>query len=72
MRKQRLDVVEGSTPSETEEEPSNVSVRVAKKCGHSPLGIILPCCLEEKNLWMMVRTWTNWNLIRELLGMSRP
>jgi hypothetical protein len=27
---------------------------------------------HEKNLWIMVRTWTNWNLIREPLGRSWP
>jgi hypothetical protein len=26
----------------------------------------------EENLWMMVRTWTNWNLRRELLWTSWP
>jgi hypothetical protein len=25
---------------------------------------------KEENLWMMVRTWTGWHLIRELLGTS--
>jgi hypothetical protein len=25
---------------------------------------------NEENLWMMVRTWTDWNPIRELLGVS--
>jgi hypothetical protein len=23
---------------------------------------------NEENFWIMVRTWTNWNLLRELLG----
>jgi hypothetical protein len=27
---------------------------------------------REENVWMMVITWTNWNLIRELLGTSWP
>jgi hypothetical protein len=27
---------------------------------------------EAENLWMMVRTWTNWNLVRELLWTSWP
>jgi hypothetical protein len=25
---------------------------------------------HEENLWMMVRTWTDWNHIRESLGTS--
>jgi hypothetical protein len=24
---------------------------------------------EEENLWIMVRTWTDWNPIRDLIGM---
>jgi hypothetical protein len=27
---------------------------------------------NKENLWIMVRTWTNWNLIREPLWMSWP
>jgi hypothetical protein len=37
---------------------------------HRPLGIIFPRRLEkrEKQLWMMVRTWTVWIRIRMLFG----
>jgi hypothetical protein len=27
---------------------------------------------KEEKRWMMVRIWTNWNLIREPLGSSWP
>jgi hypothetical protein len=27
---------------------------------------------NEENLWIMVKIWTNWNLIREPLGMIWP
>jgi hypothetical protein len=25
---------------------------------------------KTRKLWIMVKTWTNWNLTKELLGMS--
>jgi hypothetical protein len=42
---------------------------------HRPLWIVFPHRWkkgekEKKELWMMVRTWTNWHLIRELLRTS--
>jgi hypothetical protein len=50
--------VKESAPSETEEEP-NGTISNASVRG-------------EKDLWIMVRTWANWNFIREPLGTSWP
>jgi hypothetical protein len=27
---------------------------------------------KRRELWIMVRNWTNWNLIREMLGTNCP
>jgi hypothetical protein len=75
---QELDLVEGSTPSEAEEKPtSSISIRRARKVGAPATRDSFSPLLEkreknEENLWMMVITWTNWNLIRELLRTSWP
>jgi hypothetical protein len=58
--KQGLGIAEGSALSRTEEEPNSTT------------GIASVRRKKKKDLWMMVRTWTKWNLIREPLGISRP
>jgi hypothetical protein len=68
--------VEESAPSKTEEETSS-SVRV-RRAGYvgAPATQELRSTVgkrkKEENVWMMVRTWTNWNLIREPFGTSWP
>jgi hypothetical protein len=60
---QGLGIVEGSTPSKMEEKPtSNVSVGRAGYVGAPATPGVMAHRGREKNLWMMVRTWTNWNL----------
>jgi hypothetical protein len=59
VKNQGLGIVEESAPSRTEEEPtSSISIRGDRYVGAT--------------LWMMVKTWTNLNLIREPLRMSWP
>jgi hypothetical protein len=73
---EELDLVKGSAPSKTEEKPtSSISIRRARYVGAlATPGVMAHCGKEknEENLWMIVRTWTNWNLIRDPLGMSWP
>jgi hypothetical protein len=60
-----LDIVEGSALSETDEEPVHVfSVRGAGNVGAPATPGVVPHRGKEKNeenLWMMVRSWTDWN-----------
>jgi hypothetical protein len=52
-------------------ERSSVSIRKAGYMGALPTQGVMAHHGKEKtrkNLWMMARTWTNWNLTRELLG----
>jgi hypothetical protein len=77
VENQELGIVEGSAPSKTEEKPtSSVSVRRAGYVGAPDTpGVIMAHHGKEKkeeNLWMMVRTLTNWYIIRESSGMSWP
>jgi hypothetical protein len=51
----------------------SISVRRARKVGALATWDSFSPPLEEKekneeNLWMMVITWTTWNLIREMIG----
>jgi hypothetical protein len=74
VENQGLNIVEGLTPSKTEEKPtSNVSVRRAGYVGEPATPGVMTHRRKEKNeekLWMFLRTWTKWNLIREPLGTS--
>jgi hypothetical protein len=51
----------------TEEEPEMWEHRPLKE-----LGPTVGKRKNDENLWMIVRTWTNWNLIREPLGTNCP
>jgi hypothetical protein len=71
--------VEGSTTSKTEEKPTSiVSVRRAGYVGAQATPRVMDLMAHpgkernEENIWMMVRTWTSWNLTREPLGTSWP
>jgi hypothetical protein len=54
--------VEGLTPSETEKGS-------ADRAGAGYIEAPAPT-IRERKLWMMVRTWTDWNPIRKPLGTS--
>jgi hypothetical protein len=61
-------------PSKTEEKPTSSFRVIRAGCvGARAILELWPSVgkrkKKEENVWMMVRTWTNWNLIRELLGM---
>jgi hypothetical protein len=63
--------MEGSTPSEMEKEIAHTAR--AGNIGTPAAPGVMPHRGEgenEENLWMMVRTWTNWNPIREPLAAS--
>jgi hypothetical protein len=67
----------GSDTSEAEEKPTgSISVRRAGKVGALATWDSLPHSWEKERekhkeiRWMMVITWTNQDLIRELLMMS--
>lgn len=71
---QGLDIVDGSAPSETDEESICVfSIRRTGNVGAPATAGVMPHHGKEKNeetLRMMVRSWTDWNPIREPLGTS--
>jgi hypothetical protein len=58
--------VEGSAPSEA----GKKGIRARDVGAPATLGVMVQH--GKENLWIMVRNWTNWNIIRELLGMSWP
>jgi hypothetical protein len=74
VRKQGSDIVEGSTPSKTEVKPtsttSNVSIRGAGNVEALATWDNFAPPFGKKKLWMMVKTWTDWNPIRKLLRIS--
>jgi hypothetical protein len=58
-----------------EKPTSSVNVRRARDVRAPATPGVLAHRGKEKNgetLWMMVRTWTNWNLIREPFGKRWP
>jgi hypothetical protein len=67
----RLDIVDGSTPSETEKEAAHRAGAGNVKAPAIP-GVMPHRGKKknEENLWMMVRTWTDSHPIREPLGTS--
>jgi hypothetical protein len=71
MNKRESDLAEGSAPSEAKKQAAH---EVSDRNVGAPAtpGVMAHRGKEknEENLWMMVRTSTNWNLIRELLGTS--
>jgi hypothetical protein len=71
MEIEELDLVEESAPSEDEKESAH-GIRAGNVGAPATPGIMDPTVgrEEEENLWIMVRTWTNRNLIRKLLGTS--
>jgi hypothetical protein len=60
--------VEGSAPSETDEEPTCIiGIRRAGNVGASVTPGVMPHRGKQKNeenLWIMVRTWTDRNPLR--------
>jgi hypothetical protein len=68
-----LHTVEGSAPSEAEKEAAH-GVRARDVVAPATPGVMAHHGKEKnvENLWMVVRTWTNWNLIREPLRMNWP
>jgi hypothetical protein len=75
VENQELGIVERSTASKMEEKlTSSISIRRTGYVGAPATpGVTAHRGKEKKkeeSLRMMVRTWTNWNLIREPLGMS--
>jgi hypothetical protein len=66
MKNDRLNIMEGSTPSKTEKVPAHKAGAGNVEAPATP-GVMPPRGNErKKKLWMMVRTWTDWNPIREL------
>jgi hypothetical protein len=48
----------------------NVSLRGARNLGVPATWDNFAPPFGRKKLWMMVRTWTDWNPVRKLLGTS--
>jgi hypothetical protein len=71
-----MDLVEGSTASKTVEKlTSSVSLGGARYVEALATPRVMDHNGKEKNeenIWMMVKTWTNCNFIREPLVMSWP
>jgi hypothetical protein len=66
-----LDIVEGPAPSEAVKEATH-GVRAGDVAAPTTPGVTAHRGKEknEENFWMMVRSWTGSQLIRELLGTS--
>jgi hypothetical protein len=70
MKNDRLDIMDRLAPSEAEKEATH---RVRAGYVGAPATVGREREREsEQNLWIMVITWTNWNLIRDLAWDERP